>query len=194
MEYNGARALIPMEARRLEDLPDDLLVEEFQKSGDRACFGEIFRRHRRVIFQCCLAMMRDHNTAEDATHETFLKAMEGIGGYRGGQLRAWLVTIARHLCINRIRSQNRGPQSLEDADGIEDLAAAPSNIVDRMTVRQLLAGLSKEQRRCLQLFYFNGMRYEQIAKLTGEPESLVKSHIQNGRRRLRNSQADCEKK
>jgi RNA polymerase sigma-70 factor (ECF subfamily) len=183
-----------MEARRLEDLPDDDLVARFQGTGDRACFGEIFRRHRRVIFQCCLAMMRDPEAAADATQETILKAMAGIGGYGGGQLRAWLVTIARHQCINQMRARNRGPRSLEELEGVGELAAEQDPLVERMTARQMLAGLSREQQICLKLFYFNGMSYEQIARLTGEPESLVKSHIQNGRRRLRGSQADCEKK
>ncbi len=194
MEYNGALTLILMGAKRIEELQDDDLVAQFKRTGDREYFGEIFRRHRRVIFQCCLAMMRDREAASDATQETFLKAMTGIEGYGGGQFRAWLVTIARHQCINQIRSRNRGPRSLEEVQGVGEFAAAPDDVVDRMTVRQMLAGLSEEQQVCLKLFYFNGMSYEEISGLTGLSEGLVKSHIQNGRRRLRGSQADCEKK
>jgi RNA polymerase sigma-70 factor (ECF subfamily) len=194
MEYNGALTLISMGFERLDDLPDDGLVDQFKRTGDKAYFGEIFKRHRRLILQCCLAMMRDPEAAADVTQDTFLKAMEGIEGYGGGQLRAWLVTIAKHQCINQIRSKNRGPRRFEELEGPAELAGPQDNVVDRIAVRQMLAGLSREQQICLKLFYFNGMSYEQIAGLTGEPEGLVKSHIQNGRRRLRGSQADCEKK
>jgi RNA polymerase sigma factor (sigma-70 family) len=61
-------------------------------------------------------------------------------------------------------------------------------------LRALLAELSEEQQLCIKLFHFNGMSYAEIANLTCLEEKSVKSHIQNGMRRMRRSQAGCGSK
>lgn len=180
-----------MMAEPLDQLPDDLLVERFQTSGEAVFFETIFRRHRQAVFQCCLAMLRDREAAADLTQETFLKALVGIRGYLGGQLRAWLVTIARHQCINHIRSLHRGTRIQEGPESLELVEVSGEDVVGKLTVRNLLAPLTEEQRLCLKLFHFNGMSYSEIADLTCLDEKSVKSHIQNGMRRMRRAQADC---
>lgn len=180
-----------MEANAIEKLPDDDLVERFKATGDAVWFTEIFRRHRLVILRCCLMMVRNREAAADLTQDTFMKALAGIRGYSGGHLRAWLVTIARHQCISHIRSLNRGPGNPEGTEGLENLEGSGEDLVGKLTLRALLAALSEEQRLCLKLFHFNGMSYAEIADLTCLDEKSVKSHIQNGMRRMRRAQADC---
>jgi RNA polymerase sigma-70 factor, ECF subfamily len=180
-----------MEAEPLQHLSDDALAECFRTTGDSVLFGEIFRRYRQVVYRFCLAMMRDPETAADQTQETFIRAMLGIHGYTGGHMRAWLMTIARHQCINLIRSRNHGWRSLEGPAALEKIEVPGEDVVGRITLRALLAPLSEEQRLCLKLFYFNGMSYAEISDLARIEEGAVKSHIQNGMRRMRKARADC---
>ncbi|MBI4893510.1 MAG: RNA polymerase sigma factor [Acidobacteria bacterium] len=181
-----------MNADALKGLSDDLLVEALQKTGDLIYFGELFRRHRRTVYQCCVGMLRDVELAADTTHDTFLKALEGISGYSGGQFRAWLLTITRHQCINQIRKRSRVPRSLEEIDGERELVAKPDAIVERLAVERMLMGLNGPQQLCLKMFYFNGMTYEEIGRLMGKTAGAVKSYIQNGKRRLKELQAERE--
>lgn len=183
-----------MEADHLKKLTDDALVEHFKATGESAFFGEIFKRHRGGIFRCCLAILRDRDAAADQTQTTFLKALEGMHGYSGGNLRAWLVTIAKHQSISYIRARNRGPQVL----GEDEFPDVPSSVVEDLTLHasidELFAPLSEPQIRCVKLFRFNGLTYEQIAEFTGMDVGAVRSHIQNGMKRMRRAQAQSEKK
>jgi RNA polymerase sigma-70 factor (ECF subfamily) len=176
-----------------DKLPDDLLVENYRATGDSTFFAEVFRRHGRAVYGCCMAMVQEREAAADLTQETFLRAMEGIGGFSGGNLRAWLVTIGRHLAINHIRKKNRGPRALEEPDDRGDGSAAAQNMESRERLRQLLEPLSSEQQLCLKLFYGNGLSYDEISEVTGMAIGTVRSHLQNGRRRMRRSEADVER-
>jgi RNA polymerase sigma-70 factor (ECF subfamily) len=179
-----------MQAEWLDQVPDDVLVERHKATMDPAFFAEIFLRHRKVVYRCCLAMMRDREIAADLTQDSFIKALERIQGYHGGQLRAWLLRIARHHCIDEIRRYNRSPRTLEDMERQGEAEGIADDLVGKLTLRALLASLTDEQQLCLKLFYFNGLRYQEIARLTNFEEKAVKSHIQNGLRRMRVAHAD----
>ncbi len=173
----------------LEDvqrLPDEELVERFKATQKNEYFGEIFRRHKRVVFAVCCAILGNRTEAADLTQDTFLRAMVHLDGFRGGILPAWLSTVARHLCLNRLKTgfslhetdfpAGSGPAS--DADPEAALAVGEK-------VRGILGQLSAHQRIVLKLFYLNGYSYKEIASLTGLSEPDVKTHMQNGRRRFR---------
>lgn len=194
MEYNTPTTFVSIEPDLLKHLPDDSLVERFKTTGRPAYFAEIFRRHRSGICRCCMAVVRDRETAADQTQATFLKALEGIDGYTGGNLRGWLITIAKHLCFNWLRAKNRGPQALTDAEFADVRSYLEEAVVSNSTVRELLRPLSEPQQRCLKLFWLQGFTYEETAALTGLETHAVRSHIQNGMRRMRKAWADAGKK
>ncbi|WP_321475421.1 sigma-70 family RNA polymerase sigma factor [uncultured Paludibaculum sp.] len=183
-----------MEVEQLACLTDDLLAEQFKTTGDGAFFAEIFRRYRAGIFRCCLAVVRDQEAAADLTQTTFLRGLEGIDRYTGGNLRGWLVTIARHQSINWLRAKNRGPQVLIDEEFPELRSYIEQDLVSSATIRELLTPLTEMQQRCLKLFWLNGLTYEETATLTGVEVGKVRSHIQNGMRRMRKAQVDSGKK
>jgi RNA polymerase sigma-70 factor (ECF subfamily) len=181
-----------MEAEPLTHLTDSSLVERFQATGEPAIFAEIFRRYRSGIFLCCLAIVRDREVAADQTQGTFLKALEGIHTFAPGNLRAWLITIAKHQSINHLRARNKGPQQLDEVDFPEVAPSIEQDLVVANSVRELMAVLSEPQRRCLKLFWLNGLTYDEIAVLTGLDAGAVKSHIQNGMKRMRRAKAQLE--
>ena len=168
-------------------LPDEELAQRAAQTADNECFAELFARYRMRVFYACRRFFSDSQAAEDATQETFLRAYRNIRGFRQGYFSAWLMCIARNVCIDEWRRRRR-EIGIDDID----LAEWPSpNRLDSSCEARLMAErvwqemrlLPSEQRQFLEL-KIEGFSYEEIAERTGLTISAVKSHIQNGRRML----------
>jgi RNA polymerase sigma-70 factor (ECF subfamily) len=168
-------------------LPDEELAQRAGQAGDNGCFAELFARHRKPVFYACRGFFSDSQAAEDATQETFLRAYKNIRCFHEGYFSAWLMRIAKNVCIDEWRRSRR-----ETAVDGKDLADWPSpNRLDSSCEARLMAErvwqemrlLPSEQRECLEL-KIDGFSYEETAERTGLTIGAVKSHIQNGRRML----------
>jgi RNA polymerase sigma-70 factor (ECF subfamily) len=175
-----------MEGRALP-FTDDEYVRRFQETGDNECFAELFVRHRKKVFFACRGFFGDPQRAEDATQETFLRAYRRIRSFEGGDFAAWLVRIARNVCIdewrrNRVEAISDDPLLTERAGSAE---LEPSfELHERAeTVLREMRSLCPEQRRCLEL-KIEGCSYQETSARTGFSIDAVKSHLQNGRRML----------
>jgi len=171
----------------MTQLPDEQLAQRAAQAGDNECFAELFARYRMKVFYACRGLFSDSQAAEDATQETFLRAYRNIRGFHQGYFSAWLMCIAKNVCIDEWR-RSRRETSFDDTD----LAAYPSpNRLDLSCEARLMAErvwqemrmLPSEQRQCLEL-KIEGFSYEETAERTGLTIGAVKSHIQNGRRML----------
>lgn len=167
-------------------LPDEEIVRRFQAAGDRECFTELFLRHRRKVYFACRGFFGNGAAAEDATQETFLRVYRNPGGFQGGDFSAWLMRIARNVCIDewrkgRVETEiDAGLTEMPDAR-TQDASVEARWMADR--VRQEMRSLSPEQRQCLEM-KIEGYSYDETARSTGLSVEAVKSHLQNGRRML----------
>jgi len=166
---------------------DEELVRGFRTSGDSEYFRVLFDRHKRRVYVACKVFLQDASAAEDATQEAFLRAFQNLDKFSGGNFVAWVMRIAKNVCIDVWRSRHRHPETgeedlaaMSDGQSLENVAALRV-AADRL--RQELAKLPEQQRRCLEL-KIEGHSYEEMAALTGLPVAAVKSHLQNGRRTL----------
>jgi len=167
-------------------LSDDALVERFRASGGDRYFEEIFQRHRQSILRCCRKILGDESLAEDLSQEAFKRAFTEIDRFHDGNLRGWLFTIARRLCINQLRSKfTREISSLEDPDTLASASTAEGDFVTAEEVLRVLADLPVEQRVCLKLLYIEGLTYEEIVSASGYSAAEVKTYVQNGKRRFK---------
>ena len=170
----------------LEDLSDDALVERFKAHGGDRYFAEIAQRHGRTIQVICRNILRDDSLAEDLTQETFQRAFTEIGRFQAGNLRGWLFTIARRLCINHLKSKyNREIAAIEDPDRLACSKNQERDLLKSDEILSVLKDLPTEQRICLKLLYIEGLSYVEIAAATGYSEADVKSYVQNGKRRFK---------
>jgi RNA polymerase sigma factor (sigma-70 family) len=168
-------------------LTDEELAQRAAGAGDNECFAELFARHRKKVYYACRAFFSESQRAEDATQETFLRAYRSMGDFHQGYFAAWLMRIAKNVCIDEWRRSRRETDIDEG-----ELAELPSpNRLDSSCearlmaerVRQEMRLLPIEQRQCLEL-KIEGFSYEETAERTGLAIGAVKSHIQNGRRML----------
>jgi len=127
--------------------------------------------------------------AEDVTQLTFVAAWAGRHTFdpQRGTMLGWLLGIARRKAIDRFRSAARDHRIAEtmQAQLPPQGWQTPERIIDRLIVADELGRLPREQRRTLELAFFDDLSHPQIAAVTGLPLGTVKSHIRRGLANLR---------
>jgi RNA polymerase sigma-70 factor (ECF subfamily) len=137
-------------------------------------------------------LLRDEHDAQDVVQEAYLRAWRYFGSFRGGDERAWLLTIVRNCCYtSRHRGQDARLVEYDDeAHSIEagsryaaDAAAASES--EQGLLSAALAGLAPEFREVVVLREIEGCSYQEIARVTGVPIGTVMSRLARARERLR---------
>ena len=164
----------------------DTELIQLVQNADRQAFAELYEHHKAAIYRYCLRMLSDSNAAEDATQETFMRMFSNIDVLQKTEsFLPWLFRIARNEVMMHIRKNRRnGVQSDEevwDKQTPYDLtvAAETTEIVQR-----LLQNLKSEYREVLLLREYEQLTYMQIAEITGDTESSVKSRLFKARKAL----------
>ena len=179
---------------------DDASLAERIRSGDRDALGALYDRYVSIALATALRVVPDREQAEDVVHDAFLAIWRKIDRYdpaRGG-LRAWILTIVRNRAIDRVRSRSFGEAEL-DADAQSLLRTGPNPTWDeaarRLSAAQLQAaldGLPAEQRTAIELAYFGGRTYREVAALTGVPVGTANGRLRLALARLRESLAGSD--
>lgn len=160
--------------------------------GSDDAFAHLVEAYQGPVFNICYRLLGDRVEAEDASQETFLRAYRNLRSYDlERKFSSWLLSIASHYCIDRLRRRRVRWVSLEDlpADG-EPLDAGPgpeavSHQRERASrVENLLLGLGPQDRSVIVLRYWHDMGVEEIAQTLALTESAVKSRLHRARREL----------
>ncbi|GAB4080616.1 sigma-70 family RNA polymerase sigma factor [Modestobacter muralis] len=161
------------------------------QAGEAEAFGQLYDRYVDVVHRFLYARVGDRATAEDFTSETFVRALRRIDSlsYQGRDVGAWLVTIARNIVLDHVKSSRFRLEvptaDMRDADrateGPEDA------VLQRLTNAALFAGiaqLSEDQRVCLALRFLQGLSVAETAAAMGRKEGAVKALQHRAVRRL----------
>jgi RNA polymerase sigma-70 factor (ECF subfamily) len=144
---------------------------------DRASFAPLYARYVRSIYRYCYRRLGSHEAAEDATSQTFVKAIASIERFEGTAIRGWLFTIADHVVTDILR-RSRPNLPLEDALEIADSDDAPeTQTLTReraLTVQEMLERLTPEQQQVVAL-RSAGFSGPEIAEITNKPLQSIKS-------------------
>jgi RNA polymerase sigma-70 factor (ECF subfamily) len=156
--------------------------------------------HLPSVFRVACILGGSEAEAEDLTQETYLRAYEKFGSFREGtNCRAWLLTILRHIAVDRHRASRGTPAPLPSEDDLPadgdagPTSDAPPNIENEETffdlfgdeVHRMLQRLPREGRVALVLCDVEGHSYEDIASILDCPVGTVRSRIHRARARLR---------
>lgn len=166
---------------------------------DSCWFEALVEEHGAMAYAVALRVVGDPSIAEEVVQESFLSAWRQATTYDSGRgsVRTWLLTVVRNRAIDRIRSERSRPTSgagdldamtwlRADTDVWADVAAG----LDRDTVRTSLLRLPAEQRRTLELAYFDGLTHVEIAEQMSVPLGTVKGRMRMGLQKLRSDLAD----
>ena len=174
-------------------LHDDALLAERIRSGDRVALGEVYDRHASVAMAVALRIVADREGAEDLVHDAFVAVWQKIDRFdpARGSLRSWIVTIVRNRAIDRLRGSRKSIE-IGEADERSLLRSGPNptwdSAVQRLGATQLrsaLDDLPAEQRETIELAYFGGRTYREIATLTGVPLGTANGRLRLALARLR---------
>jgi RNA polymerase sigma-70 factor (ECF subfamily) len=147
---------------------------------DENAMEDIFRRYSGPVYSVALRVLHDTGQAEDVLQEVFLQLWRNPTAFDQdrGSLGAWLMVIARNRAIDLLRRR-------KPSDSVDDVVLASSiNVADEAErnvmmekVHRALAELPSEQRKSLELAYFEGLSHTEIASRTGDPLGTVKTRI-----------------
>jgi RNA polymerase sigma-70 factor (ECF subfamily) len=165
----------------------DARLAERIRLGQADALGELYDRYASTALATALRVVGSREEAEDVVHEAFVAVWRKIDRFDAerGALRAWLMTVVRNRAIDRVRAR-RPKMDLDDADERSLLRTGPNPTWEAALARAsaseiqvALASLPDEQRQAVELAYFEGYTYREVAELTGVPPGTA-----NGRLRL----------
>ena len=147
--------------------------------------------HMDASYNLARWLLRDPHDAEDAVQEACLRAHRAIDRFRGGDGRAWMLTIVRNVCYSQMRRGRREPPAEaydEDFHGAASGAAEVNAAVWREARGELLQHaldrLPAEYREVIVLHELEGLAYREIAAVADVPIGTVMSRLARARRRL----------
>lgn len=172
--------------------------------GDEAAFRGLFHKYAPSAKALAQRVVRQSHLAEEIVQEAFTAVWKNPGAYddERGSVRSWLMGMVHHRAVDLVRREEAHrrraeaaiPQALEEeadhADEVVQQLAAPD---ERRIVRAALADLPDEQRRVLEMMYFDGLSQSQIAEKTGIALGTVKSRTLLGMRRMRGALEEVER-
>jgi RNA polymerase sigma-70 factor, ECF subfamily len=158
------------------------------RAGDESAMSDLYDRYSGIVYGVALRVLGNTMSAEDVLQEVFLQLWRNPQAFDAdrGRLAPWLAVIARNRSIDvlRKRPMEEDIDELPISTGVnlED-EASERMAIDK--VRGVLAQLPPDQRKTLEMAYFEGMTHTEIASKTGEPLGTVKTRIRYGLLALR---------
>jgi RNA polymerase sigma factor (sigma-70 family) len=165
-------------------------------SGDEDAVRTLYARFARPVFGMGLRILGSPESAEELTQDVFVAAWRKAGRYDAarGRLSTWLMAIAHNLAVDRLRrTAGRTPVSTASLEEVAMIGTDEDDeILDRESVRRVLADLGPSERRLLFLSYFRGWTAREIAEADGIPLGTVKTRLRTTLIKLRRAHGGKE--
>lgn len=186
-------------------MEDKKLVKEIQK-GHKELLRVVVEKYYKDIYCFCAYLTGEQDASYDLAQETFLKFIQYVDGYRYRNLKGYLLTIARNVCMDHFRRRKKESQMLfhaargkagepgnseeyiekeQSAYRTEEEQSAYEQVEQRIWLAGVLQKLPLMQREAIVLFYYDDLKHKEIAEMMGCSVSTVKSRIRQGTEKLR---------
>ncbi len=173
--------------------PDAALVHRLLQRDVRA-FEELYDRHSRMVYALVLRILRQVTPAEEVVQDVFLQLWRNASQYDGkrGPFVPWLLTVTRNRALDQLRLKSERQRRREDqTEELPPVLVMPDfeGSIDEQRranrVRELMASLNPQQKKAIELAYFEGLSHSEIAHALKEPLGTVKTWIRSGLLRLK---------
>jgi len=166
---------------------DSFLLALVQR-GDEAAMASLFDRYSKIVYSVALRVLRDPALAEDILQEIFMQIWRKPESFTAtrGSLGGWLAVVSRNRAIDVLRRK-------KPTDSVDDIVlSSPYNLADEgernimiEKARTAMHLLPTEQRKTLEMAFFDGLTHSEIAEMTGDPLGTVKTRIRSALLSLR---------
>jgi RNA polymerase sigma-70 factor, ECF subfamily len=166
---------------------DSSLLAQVQ-TGDEQAMASLYDRYFKLVYSVALRVLRDPPAAEDVLQEVFMQIWRNPDSFTAarGSLGGWLAIVSRNRSIDTLR-RKRPTVNVEDVPlaSSYNLAdeAETSSLMER--ARGVIHKLPTEQRKTLEMAFFDGLTHSEISEMTGDPLGTVKTRIRSGLLTLR---------
>jgi len=193
-------ATVQPRAGMYDDRTDNELMTMIS-AGESEAFEMLYSRYAANIYQTVLRVVQDRALAEDLVQEVFWRVWRGSSRFAGdgGQVAPWLRVVARNISLDELRRMRARPVLIrteveqsrmrELADDQADVAASAIKQEQRHLIDSALQQLPIEQRQVIELSYFSGRTYKEIAAVLNHPLGTVKTRARRGLQKLKQTLA-----
>jgi RNA polymerase sigma-70 factor, ECF subfamily len=173
--------------------PDAMLVHQLLQ-GDVDAFEQLYDRHSRIVYALVLRIVQQASTAEEVVQDVFLQLWRNARRYdtRRGPFVPWLMALARNRALDHLRlkseRQRRREDQTEELPPVIEVPQFETALDEKRRaerVRAIMGSLNPQQKKVIELAYFEGLSHTEIAETLKEPLGTVKSWIRNGLLRLK---------
>ena len=188
--------------KRASEEKDEELLKRFLVEGDIEILGRLYERYMHLVYGVCLKYLEDRDTAKDEVMNIFEKLVTAVPGQDIVSFKTWLYVVTKNHCLMLLRSRKSeaahrelmldDPTFFMEKETLmhpfgndEKMDGRMGEGIDAGRLEECIGKLKDEQRRCIQLFYYEGLGYKEICRKLGLEEGKVKSYIQNGKRNLK---------
>lgn len=155
-------------------------------AGDKEAFGQLYYRTRVAIYGLALSYVKSAHTAQDITHDAFVRIWEAAPQYRAqGTPMGWMLAITRNLSLMRLRTQQRHTDLEEDQWDAIPAEAQAVTAEDRALLQDALSALEEGERRIVLLHAVAGLKHREIGSLLEIPLATVLSKYHRALKKLR---------
>jgi RNA polymerase sigma-70 factor, ECF subfamily len=167
---------------------EDVQLLDRVRRGDEQAMASLYDRYSKVVYSVALRVLRDPASAEDILQDVFLalwRRPETFVASRGS-LGGWLAVVARNRSIDTLR-RRRPSEQVEEVYLASpfDLANEAERNTMMQRARAIIMRLPLDQRKTLEMAYFDGLTHSEIAEITGDPLGTVKTRIRSALLSLR---------
>jgi len=178
---------------------DEALVLAASK-GELEAFNQLVLSYQDLAYHHAYSLMGDPASAEDVAQESFVKAFQGLNGFRGGSFRSWLLRIVTNCAYDILRRSQRHPsqplfpeddngEELESAPWLADPSASVQDAVEKAElseeIRELMEQLPEAYRNVLTLVDLYQFDYSEAAQTLRVPIGTVKSRLARARLQMK---------
>ena len=163
-------------------------------------FEQAVLPHLDAAYNLARWLLRDAHDAEDIVQQSCLRALDGFDRFRGGDTRAWLLTIVRNACFSHLRRRRRRHDDVGTSESIDTQLIAPTAQNDphlallrrlqRDTLAAAIEQLPAVFREAFVLREMESLSYQEIADVAGVPVGTVMSRLARARQRLQETLLD----
>jgi RNA polymerase sigma-70 factor, ECF subfamily len=173
--------------------PDELL--QATARGDQAAFAELYDLLAPMVYGVIRRVVRDPSQSEEVAQEVFVEVWRTATRFDAsrGSAQTWVLTMAHRRAVDRVRSE-QASRNRNDRVGHRDQSRAFDEVAEQVEtsleqdqVREALEALTELQREAVELAYYKGYTYREVAEVLDAPLGTIKTRMRDGLIRLRDA-------